>query len=185
MSIRILASAFLLSVHAIALPLQADCPRTGGEKARRIIPAVMLFPYGLAVFFHGQSHVPMPQMGARVRVSHDTPDGLRFAEGTLLASNDSAFQLVIGERDTLTFPLTTARCLQVYRNSRLIGAVIGMGVGVWTGFLGGLAVGQANGGGWNDLIGAYVGSFYGLIAGPILGALRGAAAWDIAWERPN
>lgn len=185
MSTKLLASALLLSLHMVARPLAAECPRTGGEKAQRIVPAIMLFPYGLFMLLHGQSHVPMPEIGAHVRVSHDSPDGLRFSEGTLLASSDSAFQLLIADRDTSTFPRATARCLQVYRNSRLSGAGIGLAVGVWTGFIGGIVAGIRNGGGWDVFADAFLGAFVGMVAGPLVGAAHGAAAWDIAWERPK
>lgn len=183
MSARTYVSVLLVSLHVLVHPLWAGCPRTGGEKARRIVPAVLTSPVGLLVLLHGQSRAPMPQAGARVRVSHDTPDGLRFTEGAFVAVTDSAFQLVTGRRDTVMLPLASARCLQVYRLSRPIGIAVGLGVGGPLGLITGFVIGLSTGEAWAGVGGALLGGGVGFVAGALVGARRGATAWDVGWER--
>jgi hypothetical protein len=172
----------MLSVVVAARPLNADCPRTGGETSRRILPAVFLFPAGLLVLRHQQSHVPIPSAGARVRVSRSTPDGVQFTEGTFVAANDSAFQLAIDARDTISFARADTRCLQVYRRSRAIGAWFGLPVGFIAGTFAGFALGLTSGDPWVAASTSFLGAVVGVVAGPFIGSRRGASAWDVAWE---
>ncbi len=180
MSMKAMLSALVLCHALFASRLSAGCPRTSGEHARRILPGFVYFPLGFLVLACGQSRVPMPAVGARVRVSHEVPEGLRFMEGAFLATTDSAFYLLTGERDTLAFPLATTRCLQVYRRSRWNGA----GGGFVAGIVSGLVIGGVIGAGAGEAAGgATSGSIAGAVVGPLIGAKRGAAAWYLAWER--
>lgn len=183
-STRFARTAFVVALGLAMVPtsLSASCPRTGGEKARRILPAVVLFPYGLFVFRHGQSRVEMPAEGVRVRMSYDTPQGVGFTEGTFVAMRDSVFQLQVGARDTISFPFATTRCLQVHRLSRWNGAALGLMTGGWIGLIAGGALGSLSGDAWTTAASSLMGGLLGEIVAPILLARRGIAAWDVAWD---
>lgn len=183
MSVSAMSTSLLLGLTLLSSSLSAACPRTGGEKARRIVPAVLLFPYALPVLFREQSRVAMPAAGTRVRVSHDTPDGMRFTEGAFVSMRDSTFQLLITDHDTAAFPLAATHCLQVYRQSRWIGAGVGFVTGISTGMLAGAAVGAANGDASESFFFMLVGGAVGEAVGSIIGFIHGASAWDVAWER--
>lgn len=185
MTVRLAVGAMLLTMQLAAATLSAECPRTSGEKARRILPGVLLFPTGLLVLRHTQSRVPMPATGARVRVSVETSSGIQFTEGRFVDSRDSTFRLAVSAVDTVALPLASAKCLQVFRRSRAIGAALGMPVGVVTGMLTGFAVGTPSGDAWVMASTATIGTILGAVAGPLIGAARGAAAWDVAWEHPR
>lgn len=167
-------------------PLAASCPRTGGEKARRIVPAVLIWPAAPFILRHQQSHVAMPSAGARVRVSHEVDGRTTFTEGRFVSAADSVLRLMSAAGDTVAFPFADARCLQVHRTSRPAGAAMGFLVGGATGSLVGAGVGAAtypDDGEGGAFVGAILGLLVGELVGPMVGAARGASAWDIAWER--
>ncbi|WP_396218943.1 hypothetical protein [Gemmatimonas sp.] len=167
-------------------PLAASCPRTGGEKARRIVPSILLWPAAPFILSHRQSQVAMPSAGARVRVSHDVDGRTTFTEGLFVSAADSVLRLIGASGDTVVFPYADARCLQVHRTSRKIGAAVGLMTGFFTGAaigMGAGAVAFSDDGGWGPALGGAFGGYAGTIVGPIVGAARGASAWDIAWER--
>lgn len=167
-------------------PLGASCPRTGGEKARRIIPSILLWPAAPFILGHGQSQVPLPSVGARVRVSHGVAGRMKFTEGRFVSAADSVLRLVSAAGDTVTLPFADARCLQVHRTSRPAGAAMGFLVGGVTGAMAGAGIGAAaypDEGEGGALVGAILGFIVGEITGPVVGASRGASAWDVAWER--
>jgi hypothetical protein len=167
-------------------PLAASCPRTGGEKARRIVPAVLIWPAAPFILRHQQSHVAMPSAGARVRVSHEVDGRTKFTEGRFVSAADSVLRLMSAAGDTVVFPYAETRCLQVHRTSHKIGAAVGLMTGLFTGAAIGMVAGAVafpDDRGWGSFLGGAFGSYAGTIVGPIVGAARGASAWDIAWER--
>ena len=167
-------------------PLAASCPRTGGEKARRIIPSILIWPAAPFILSHRQSQVAMPSVGARVRVSREVDGRTTFTEGRFVSAADSVLRLISAAGDTVVFPFSDARCLQVHRTSRPAGAAMGLLVGGMTGAMVGAGIGAAaypDEGEGGALVGGILGFIVGEIAGPVAGAARGASAWDIAWER--
>lgn len=179
----LLVGLALLSSNAAA----ASCPRTGGEKARRIGAAIMIFPWTPLVLRHRQTPEPMPSAGARGRVSHEVEGRLKFTDGRYVSAADSVIRLITANGDTLAFPRADARCLQIHWNSPDIGA----GVGLMAGMFGGMAIGAGAGaytagqGGdpYGPEIGVFAGAFTGSIVGSIVGVIHGASAWDVAWKR--
>lgn len=184
------ATVWVLLVAASLVPgraLTAACPRTGREKARRIIPSVVFWPAAPFILSHQQSHVPMPASGARVRVSREVNGRMTFTEGRFVSAADSVLRLITTSGDTAVFPYADARCLQVHRTSRKIGAALGLLTGAAAGMAIGAGVGSAATPDDEDVMffSAAVGGLIGQLTGPIVGAGVGASAWDVAWERPK
>jgi hypothetical protein len=168
-----------------ATALAASCPRTGREKTRRVLASLAFYPAAPFIYFRGQRTVPMPAAGTRVRVSHDVDGKVHFTEGMFVSAADSVVRIATLPGDTVAFAYQTARCLQVHRQSRAIGAAFGLASGFLMGAVGGTAIGFAAAG--NDAFapagGMFLGAAAGLVIGPIAGYRKGVSVWDVAWER--
>ncbi len=112
---------------------------------------------------------------------------MTFTEGRFVSASDSVLRLITVAGDSVAFPYAAARCLQVHRTSRPIGAAVGLLTGAAAGMAIGAGIGSAAAPDDEDVMffSAAVGSFVGQITGPIVGAGIGASAWDVAWERPK
>ncbi|AMW06024.1 hypothetical protein [Gemmatimonas phototrophica] len=168
-----------------AQTLSASCPRTGGEKTRRVVASLAFYPAAPFIYFRGQRAVPMPVAGTSVRVSHEVEGKVHFAEGLFVSAADSVLRIATATGDTATFPYQTARCLQVRRQSGALGAAFGLATGFLIGTVGGTAIGMVAAGSEPSapIGGMFLGAAAGIVLGPIVGYRKGATVWDVAWER--
>lgn len=184
---RALAAGLLLGSLSL-LPLSAlsaTCPRTGQEKTRRVLASLAFYPAAPFIYMRGQRVVPVPAAGTRVRVSHDVDGKVRFTEGLFVSAADSVLRIATSAGDTATFSYQTARCLQVHRQSRAIGAAFGLAKGFLIGAASGTAIGfvAASSEDSAPVGGMFLGAAAGIVIGPIVGYRKGASVWDVAWER--
>jgi hypothetical protein len=177
-------------IAALVIPtarVDAGCPRSGGERARRIVPSVLFWPAAPFILTSQPKRVPLPAEGAKVRVSARRPGGgVDFTTGRFV-SLDSAGVRVMSESGTpILVPRSELRCLQVARRSAKAGAMTGLTVGSVSGIVAGFAVAStAPDAGTREegyfLLPVVFGSL-GSIGGAIAGGVVHATSWDTALD---